>query len=125
MDTLSVSIKMSRRLRRILDQRAKQLGYPSYSAYAKYTQIYDLMIGKPHTVTAEMARQPVVEQDAIEEEVVAMYERGEAYKGQYFERMVQEAAKEVANGEHLAEETVAQRVIKKLLGRRKNNGGSE
>jgi len=67
-------------------KRAKQLGYQSLTAYIVGLIRYDLMIGKDHPATVEISRQREEDQDAIDDELVRMYESGESLKRPVFRK---------------------------------------
>lgn len=105
-------------LRELLEGRARELGYPSVGSYLVGLIRYDLLTQKPHSCTAELARMNNQEQDALDDEIAAMYGRSEAVNGCWFEHRLKEA---VAAAKV---EVPKEKIIGRLLGRigKKRNG---
>jgi len=100
-------------------KRAKQLGYQSLTAYIVGLIRYDLMIGKDHPATVEIARQREEDQDAIDDELVRMYEKGESLKGQYFENTIRDAVKSLAEGKEIAKTKITEELLRRVRSRKK------
>jgi hypothetical protein len=99
-------------LRELLDERARQLGYPSVAAYLVGLIRYDMLTQKPHACTAELSKLNNREQDALDDEIASMFGRQEAVNGCWFEHRLAEAV-EAAKSPEVKKE----RVIKRLLSR--------
>jgi len=103
----------------ILQERARQLGYRSLTGYIVGLIRYDLMIGKDHPATVEISRQAQEEQDAIDDELVRMYQSGESLKGQYFETAMRDAVKSLAEGKEIAKAKITDELLRRVRNRKK------
>lgn len=92
------------------EERAKELGYPSVSAYFIGLGLYDLMIAKPHHATGYLTDLTRAEQDKLHDEVARAYNAGETMGGSWFENRIK-AATEAAG---LAKPPPASRVAEKI-----------
>jgi hypothetical protein len=71
-------------------KRFAEFGYTSFSPYAVELVCYDLRTGARHTITAAIARDSLVAQDAVDHELVRTHRPGYARNGllvQFIERM--------------------------------------
>ena len=68
--------------------KAGILDYPSENAIWMGLARYQLIIGKPHPVTAAIARMHADDQDAIDDFLLEIASRGLSLKGQFLERLV-------------------------------------
>ena len=68
--------------------KAGILAYPSENAIWMGLARYQLLIGKPHPVTAAIARMHADDQDAIDDFLLEIASRGLSLKGQFLERLV-------------------------------------
>lgn len=96
--------------------RAEVQGYPSLSAYFIGLGQYDLMVCKDHEVTAEMAKQPLAEQDTMNQEISRMYRAGETLKGSWFKHLLEKTMKDVAEDKDLPKSRIVRRFLGKLKG---------
>lgn len=96
-----------------IKQRIKELPHiNSESEYIRSVVRYDLLTRKPHAVTADIAQMPRAEQDKIDDEIAAMFAKGETLGGSWFEARLQAAVE--ASG---MPEPDRPRVMKELLKR--------
>lgn len=71
--------------------RVKEAGYESLSEYILGLVRYDLMTRKPHAATAGIASLLRMEQDKIDDEIAALFTKGETLGGSWFEARLQAA----------------------------------
>ena len=62
-------------------QRCAEFGYEIFTPYAVELVCYDLRSDAKHTITLEIARDTQAAQDAVDRELVAHYQPGQARKG--------------------------------------------
>ncbi len=114
MRSTSHTIRVPNALRPSFEKRAKDLGYPSLAAYFMSLGMYDLLISKPHTATADICTLPSYEQDKIHDELARMFLNGETLKGSWFDARLKEAVEAVAAGKELAPDRVAKELLARI-----------
>ena len=92
--------------------KAGILAYPSENAIWMGLARYQLLIGKPHPVTAAIARMHPDDQDAIDDFLLAIASRGLSLKGQFLERLV---ALGIARCDHPNQQEVTELLPDELL----------
>ena len=85
---MSKSLKLSEDLQDLSELRAKQLGYPSWSAYIKGLIRYDTMVNGPHQITQPLSPLPLAEQDSIDSKLLDNAKRGISQRGQYLKLLI-------------------------------------
>jgi hypothetical protein len=113
-----LAIRVPNALRETLEKRASDLGYPSLAAYFLSLGMYDLLIAKPHTATADICHLPAAEQDKIHDELARMFADGETLKGSWFEARMKEAVQAVAEGRDLPADRVARELMSRIRKRK-------
>ena len=91
MRSKALSGKIPHRLYEAYEQLAVRCGYPNVWSLMMWNPFWALMVDARHSVTASIANMSPEAQDAIIEEVVSAWERGEFTHGSYFERTLREA----------------------------------
>lgn len=114
MRSASHTIRVPNALRPSFEKRARDLGYPSLASYFVSLGMYDLLISKPHTATADICKLPAHEQDKIHDELARMFDTGETLKGSWFEAQIKEAVEAVANGKELSPDRVARELLSRI-----------
>ena len=92
--------------------RSGILDYPSENAAWIGLARYQLLIGKPHPVTATIARMHPDDQDAIDDFLLAIASRSLSLKGQFLERLV---ALGIARCDHPNQQEVTELLPDELL----------
>lgn len=87
------SLKLPPDLLDVAEKRAKNLGYPSWSAYVKGLIRYDALCQGPHTITLPWANLPLVEQDKVDAKLLKLTLEGVGVRGQLLKRILQGEAK--------------------------------
>ncbi|MEO8206646.1 MAG: hypothetical protein ABI615_10735, partial [Chthoniobacterales bacterium] len=95
-------------------KRAKDLGYPSLSAYLVSLAMYDLMIGKPHGLTGKLPELSYAEQDKVHDEVARAFESGETIGGCWLENRINEAMTSVTTGSEVPPNKVMDTLLTKI-----------
>jgi hypothetical protein len=88
------------------------LAYPSENAAWIGLARYQLLVGKPHPVTAAIARMHPEDQDMIDDFLLAVASRGLSLRGQFLAHLVREA---VSGNPSPTEQEVADLVPGELL----------
>ena len=96
----------------LAQMKAGVLDYPSENALWMGLARYQLIIGKPHPVTAAIARMHADDQDVIDDFLEAIALRGLTLKGQFLEGLVHAV---VAGSPHPNEQAVMDLVPAELL----------
>jgi len=91
MPSKSLTLKLSPDLDEVIDLRWRQLGYPSKSAYIKSLARYDALVQGSHPVTVPIAQKPLMEQDAIDANLLAATKQGKGSRGVLLKRLLVEA----------------------------------
>ncbi len=92
--------------------RSGILDYPSENAAWIGLARYQLLIGKPHPVTAAIARMHADDQDAIDDFLLEIASRGLSLKGQFLEKLV---ALGIARCDHPNQQEVTELLPDELL----------
>ncbi|MDB6117387.1 MAG: hypothetical protein JWO08_1168 [Verrucomicrobiaceae bacterium] len=82
------SVKLPGDLAAAAEQRANQLGYPSWNAYIKGLIRYDTFVQGSHSITLPMAMMPPAEQDAIDAKCLSLTKLGVGERGQFLEKLL-------------------------------------
>ena len=93
-------------------KRVVEAGYKSLSEYVLGLVRYDLLTRRQHAATAGIAELPRSEQDKVDDELAALFAKGETLGGSWFEARLQEAVQDAG----LPEEEKP-RIVKALLQR--------
>lgn len=88
------------------------IDYPSENAAWIGLARYQLLIGKPHPMTAPIARMHQTDQDLIDDFICELASRGLSLKGQFLARLIKEAVSGLQNP---TENAVAELVPRELL----------
>jgi hypothetical protein len=81
----------------LLERRAKELGYKSFSGYFLGLGLFDAWAKRPHKLTLQIVNEDNEEmRQAVFREIIESYDRPEK-PGSYFEVKLNELAKELAN----------------------------
>lgn len=115
MRSKNFTFRVPQPLRDLFNARALELGYPSAAAYLVGLIRYDLLTQKPHACTAELSKLSNREQDALDDEIAAMFGRSEAVHGSWFARCLERAVESVAHpGCKVAEHRTVNRLLEIL-----------
>ena len=93
------SLKLPPDLLDVAEKRAKNLGYPSWSAYVKGLIRYDALCQGPHTITLPWANLPLVEQDKVDAKLLKLTLEGVGVRGQLLKRILQGETKLTAESD--------------------------
>lgn len=85
-----VSVNVPASMEKALEERYKELHYPSLSAYFVGLAVFDLHCKRPHTMTATLMREPDYIRDTIIAEIVKEFESKETKPGGWFEHRLKE-----------------------------------
>jgi hypothetical protein len=73
-----------------VEQRYREFGYGGFSPYGVELTCYDVRTGSPHTITLQIAEDTLAAQDAVDRELVRLYNPGTPKTGllvQFVERL--------------------------------------
>jgi hypothetical protein len=106
------TIKIPWKLVEVFEKHAQELGYESIPQFMLWTAIYSIMVRSPHRVTAPLAQSTPAIQDAVIDDIVERYERGESSGGAYFENLISEVLVQLGYGgkEDVVEALIAARL---------------
>lgn len=83
------SVRLPHVVKEWAKKRADELGYPSANAYFVWLVVYDVIVSRPHHVTAPLANQSQPLQDAFLDGLEAQLDgTSEPERRQLFEEMV-------------------------------------
>jgi hypothetical protein len=99
MASFARSLKLPADLAEAAERRSKQLGYPSWNAYAKGLIRYDLMVNGSHDITLPMATVPLDEQAKIDSHLLDLVKKGVAQRGQFLKYFLERREKNGSSGE--------------------------
>jgi hypothetical protein len=85
---MAKSLKLPPDLEEVAELRAKQLGYPSWSAYVKGLIRYDAMVQGTHDVTLPIAAMSPAEQDKMDAKLLNNTKEGVGQRGQFLKRLL-------------------------------------
>ena len=75
-------------LAEVAKNRAKTVGYSSYSAYIKGLIRYDALVQGPPQITLPWSQLPLDQQDKIDAELLDICKDGVGKRGQYLKRVI-------------------------------------
>jgi hypothetical protein len=88
---MAKSLKLPPDLEEVATLRAKQLGYPSWSAYVKGLIRYDAMVQGTHDITLPITALPPADQDKMDAKLLANTKHGVGQRGQFLKRLLGKA----------------------------------
>jgi hypothetical protein len=109
-----VSLKLPQKLYEASREKAAQ-EYPSYNAYVTWLIFYDMLVHKPHHITAPLARAHVDDQDKLIDEVVDAYQQGRNLHGSWFENKVRKALAELESAGQMEFSQILKAVAQRAL----------
>ncbi len=77
----------------LFEEVAPELGYENALQLLMWSGFYSVAIGKPHQVTAPIARAPEEVQDMFIADLVAARKRGAISRGSFFEALLEDVVK--------------------------------
>lgn len=106
-------------LRDIAEARAREAGYENLSEFLLGLLRYDLLVRRAHATTANLARLSRAEQDKVDDEIAAMFAKGEALAGSMFEALIADCVKAAAIKKAPSNGKVADELLNRLTKRKK------
>ncbi len=93
MRSKKVTLQIPWPLWELLEQAAPELGYENANQLLMWSGFYSVAIGKPHNVTAPIARAPEDVQDMFIADLVAARASGATSRGSFFEHLLEDVVK--------------------------------
>lgn len=110
MTTTNVGFRADHEFKRVLQIRAKQLGFKNLSDYQRSLNRYDLLIAKAHLLTGELHKMSDEEQARFDKRLCAAYIAGDTADGTWMERAIAQVVQEFGIQEKVDMHAVAERL---------------